>query len=50
MGTTLTSAAGWQKYSWYYKDGFSCNIKKDLHVYKNEKGNDKVTYLKKDTR
>ena len=47
MGTTLTSAAGWQKYSWYYKDGFSCNIKKDLHVYKNEKGNDKVTYLKK---
>ena len=47
MATTLTSAAGWQKYSWYYKEGFACQIKRDLPVYKKEKGNETVTLLKK---
>tara|TARA_B100001057_G_scaffold310154_1_gene310242 strand:+ start:10957 stop:12270 length:1314 start_codon:yes stop_codon:yes gene_type:complete len=47
MATTLTSAAGWQKYSWYYKEGFACQIKRDLPVYKQEKGNETLTLLKK---
>ena len=47
MATTLTSSAGWQKYSWYYKEGFACQIKRDLPVYKKEKGNETLTFLKK---